>query len=320
MIKNKWYIVLSSEEVKKNNILKVRRFGKEIIFWRDSNNIVHALDSRCPHRKADLSLGKIVNDCIQCPYHGFLFNGEGQAVLIPSLGKSTKLNPNYRVKSYTVKEYMNFIFLWYGDENPTEEIKWLEGIDNSFSFSTMKAEWNVNYTRAIENQLDVSHLPFVHKTTIGRGNRTLVNGPIAELDEDVLNVWVCNEIDNGQLPKKSNEIKKEQCIGRLQLIFPNYWQNIISDKMRVMAAFVPQDDETTILYIRLYQKLFKIPVLRELINLIIMRFNKIVLNQDKGVVTSQIPKFSDISNKELLVQADLPILLFRKYLHEKMNE
>jgi phenylpropionate dioxygenase-like ring-hydroxylating dioxygenase large terminal subunit len=60
----------------------------------------------------------------------------------------------------------------------------------------------VNYTRAIENQLDVSNLPFVHRTTIGRGNRTLVNGPIVELEGDVLNVWVSNEVDMGQIPKK----------------------------------------------------------------------------------------------------------------------
>ncbi|MDP8012112.1 MAG: hypothetical protein ACP5F1_01315 [Thermoplasmata archaeon] len=179
--------------------------------------------------------------------------------------------------------------------------------------------WNVNYTRAIENQLDVSHLPFVHRTTIGRGNKTLVNGPIAELDGDVLNVWVCNEVDNGQTPKKSNEINKEQCTGRLQLIFPNYWQNMINDKVRIVAAFVPQDENTTILYVRLYQKFLNAPLLKNLINFIIMRFNKIVLNQDKGVVESQVPKFSDISNKELLVQVDSPILLFRKYMHEKMK-
>jgi len=96
---------------------------------------------------------------------------------------------------------MNFIFMWYGDKNPEEDIKWLYGIDESYSFSTIKETWEVNYTRAIENQLDVSHLPFVHRTTKGKCNRTLVNGPIVELEGDVLNVWVCNEVDMGQIPK-----------------------------------------------------------------------------------------------------------------------
>jgi len=151
--------------------------------------------------------------------------------LIPSLGKSAKINPNYMVRSFKVKEFMNFIFMWYGDKNPEEDIRWLEGIDESYSFPTIKETWEVNYTRPIRNQLDVSHLPFVHRTTIGRGNRTLFNGPIVELEGDVLNVWVCNKVDMGQIPKKQNEIEKDQCTGRLQLILPNYWQNVISDKI-----------------------------------------------------------------------------------------
>jgi Phenylpropionate dioxygenase and related ring-hydroxylating dioxygenases, large terminal subunit len=84
MLMNKWYIVLSSEEVKRNRITRARRFGIDIVFWRDSKNEVHAIDAKCPHRGANLGLGEIVNDCVQCPYHGFLYDGNGIAVLIPS--------------------------------------------------------------------------------------------------------------------------------------------------------------------------------------------------------------------------------------------
>ncbi len=41
----------------------------------------------------------------------------------------------------------------------------------------------------------------------------------------------------------------------LEFIFPNLWQNWISDKVRVVAAFAPVDDENTMLYLRFYQKL-----------------------------------------------------------------
>ncbi len=44
----------------------------------------------------------------------------------------------------------------------------------------MRELWHVPFLRAVENQLDVMHLPFVHKTTIGRGNRTLVNGSVVK--------------------------------------------------------------------------------------------------------------------------------------------
>lgn len=315
LIENKWYIVLDSDELKRGKTTKIKFFGNDIILWRDSNNNVNAVDSRCPHRGANLALGEVVDDNIQCPYHGFLFNGKGEAVLIPSQGKKSTINSSYKTKSYKVRDYENFIFLWYGDDSITQ-IKWFDNLDNSFSTSTMKVMWNTNYTRAIENQLDVSHLPFVHRTTIGRGGRTLVNGPIAELNGDVLDVWVCNESDNGQQPKKQDEMRKDDCSGRLQFIFPNYWQNIISDKLRIVAAFVPVDDTSTTLYIRIYQKILNVFLLKSIFNYITMRFNGVVLKQDEGVVTSQTPKISDIYNKELLVQADAPIILFRKYMHE----
>jgi len=64
MLMNKWYIVLSSEEVKRNRITRARRFGIDIVFWRDSKNEVHAIDAKCPHRGANLGLGEIVNDCV----------------------------------------------------------------------------------------------------------------------------------------------------------------------------------------------------------------------------------------------------------------
>ena len=120
--------------------------------------------------------------------------------------------------------------------------------------------------------------------------------------------------------KKQNEIEKDQCTGRLQLILPNYWQNVISDKLRVMAALVPEDENRKISYVSIYQKFINIPLISSLINCIFMRFNKMILKQDRSVVTSQIPKYSDIYNKEFLVPADAPILLYRKYSHENSQD
>ncbi|MGC8613613.1 MAG: Rieske 2Fe-2S domain-containing protein [Conexivisphaera sp.] len=74
-LKDRWYIVLNSDELKNGRLLKVRRLGMDIVFWRDGKNGVHAVDARCPHRGADLGLGKVVDGCVQCPYHGFLFDG-----------------------------------------------------------------------------------------------------------------------------------------------------------------------------------------------------------------------------------------------------
>jgi len=314
MIKNKWYVILESKEIKKGKILKVKRFGMDIILWRKNDGTISAIESRCPHRGADLSQGKIVDDCVQCPYHGILFDGNGNAKLIPSMGKAAKISEGYKARNILVKEFNGLVFMWYGEKYNGEEIKWFEDLDDSFSYSSFKSVWKVNYTRAIENQLDVSHLPFVHRTTIGRGGRTLVNGPLVRFENDVMDIFTCNSVDRGQKPLSQKDLKLEDCRNKLEFIIPNYWLNSISEKIKVFAAFVPVDDEETLIYIRQYQKFTNIPVIRNIINYIFIQFDKIVLNQDRRVVETQIPKEGKMSNKELLLPADYPILLYRQYL------
>ena len=61
----------------------------------------------------------------------------------------------------------------------------------------MKDNRDTHYSRAIENQLDCAHIPFIHKNTIGRGNKTLVNGPLIERKtSDKMYMYVFNAIDN----------------------------------------------------------------------------------------------------------------------------
>ncbi len=314
MLKNKWYIIAESKEVTADKILKIRRFGIDLILWRNKEGDVLAIESKCPHRGADLSYGKIVDDCVQCPYHGFLFDGKGNAKLIPSMGKSSKISDKYKAKNFIVRDFKGFVFMWHGEYYNNEEIKWFEDLDDSYYFSTFISQWKVNYTRAIENQLDVSHLPFVHRTTIGRSGKTLVNGPLVKFENDIMKVYTCNSVDKGQKPLSQKDLKVDDCPNRLELIIPNYWENSISDKLKVVAVFVPVDDDETLIYVRQYQKIIRTPLIRNLFNYITLKFNKLVLNQDKKIVESQIPKESKLSSKEFLVPADYPILLYRQYL------
>jgi phenylpropionate dioxygenase-like ring-hydroxylating dioxygenase large terminal subunit len=316
MINNQWYVVLDSKEIKREKITAVKRLSKDLLFWRDTSDKIHCIERTCAHRGADLALGKIVNDHVQCPFHGIEYDGSGKAVLIPSIGKNGIVRSNFKVKSYPVIEKGDFVFMWFGEgEKDLPEIKWLEGIDKTFNYSSLTDIWPVHYSRSIENQLDVSHLPFVHYNTIGRGGKTLVNGPIVEYKDMIMNVWVNNVLDNGQRPLKPEEVKKVECRGRLQFIFPNYWQNIINDDLRVVAAFVP-DDSNTIIYLRFYQRFLKIPLIQNLVTKISMPLNKKILNQDKRVVLTQKPIKSELKMNENLYQGDLPIIIYRRVREE----
>jgi phenylpropionate dioxygenase-like ring-hydroxylating dioxygenase large terminal subunit len=225
------------------------------------------------------------------------------------------------VKGYPVQEAHGFIFIWNGDfQEEYPPLPWLENIDDSFPYATFSEIWNVHYTRAIENQLDVVHLPFVHFNTIGKGNKVVVDGPVVLLLDEQMKVWSKNHVEDGTLPKTAEEMDYFKIPYHLEFRFPNIWQNYILEAMRIMVAFVPVDDDHTKLYLRYYQKFVRIPLLKNLVCAIGNKFNKKVLHQDKRVVETQIPKKTWLKMGENLISGDSPIILFRKHRQEILDQ
>lgn len=321
MIYNQWYIILESKELKKKKPLKVKRLDKELVLWRSNAGEASCMDDRCCHRGASLSCGRVVNGNIECPFHGFVFNAQGKVESIPANGKNATVPHTMRVNSYPVYEAYGFIWIWWGDNDKIEKEPFFFAELKDYSYSSFKDEWAVHYSRAIENQLDVVHLPFVHKTTIGRGNKTLVNGPVVKREGEMITFYVHNVTDNGNIkPLKPDEIPDYEKLFHLQFHYPNVWQNYISDKIRALAAFVPVDEENSVIYIRYYQKMVKIPVLRELFNYIGKITSVVILRQDKQVVITQRPKKSELKMDEILIMGDKPIIEYRKHYQTLMDE
>lgn len=317
MINNQWYAVLSSREVKKNKIVGVKRFGENLVFYRDQNGHVACLHDQCIHRGASLAKGELIDGCIACPFHGIRYAADGSCTLIPSEGHASTINHDrFHMKSYPAKEIGDIIFVWYGDKAPDKDPDYFDVItDSSFSYRQMNDNWGVDYSRVIENQLDVSHLAFVHRTTIGRGNKTLCHGPKVEwLDDNTLRTSANNEVDTGQAPKPAEDsvIKNTN----LTFKFPNMWLNHVSDKIMILAYFVPVDDEHSIISLRFYNKITGFKPVDKFIALFGNPANRIVERQDKRIVETQIPKKSTLYGKENLVAADLPIMEYRSKREE----
>jgi len=162
--------------------------------------------------------------------------------------------------------------------------------------------------------------PFVHRTTIGRGNKTLVHGPVVKRDNELITFYVHNVKDDAHTsPLKPGEIMDYEKLFSLQFHYPNIWQNLISDKIRAFAAFVPVDDENCIVYIRYYQRLVKIPLLRELFNCAGKISSKVILRQDKRVVVTQLPVKSELKMDERLIMGDKPVIEYRKHRQELID-
>ncbi len=325
MIRNQWYAVLESKEVPKSKLIGVTRLGENLVFWRRKNGEILCLRDKCAHRGAALSIGKICDkgDKIECPFHGLRYNASGQCTMIPANGKKTPVPEHFKVISYLTCEKHDFIWLWWGEiQAEYPPIPFFQDIDKKFSYKTHTEVWPVHYSRAIENQLDVVHLPFVHHNTIGRGNQTLVHGPLImpSKDGNEFTFWVYNQKDDGKtVPLKPEEFTDEMKVFHLHFKFPHIWQNYLGDKVRIFIAFVPIDENHTKFYMRFYQKFLRIPILKSFINWIANKFNIIILHQDRNVVLTQQPVKTELKMGEKLFQGDSPILYYRRRREELLS-
>jgi len=164
MFINFWYPAEEAANVT-NQPLKVQMLGLWFVLWRDEDGKAHCIANTCTHRGGSLGDGKVVGNCVQCPYHGWLFNGDGDCERIPSLGRLTKIPERSRIDAYPVEERYGLLFVFLGDllaaERPT--IMPIKEYDtDGWRVLRMRYRWTTSYVRLVENQSDPSHIEYVH--------------------------------------------------------------------------------------------------------------------------------------------------------------
>ena len=317
---DQWYPVLESRELRRKP-LGVERLGQRLVFWRTSDGLPHANLDRCPHLGAALSGGKVCGDRLVCPFHGFEYDAEGQCRYIPAVGCQGRIPTGVAVKRFLLREAHGLIWLWWGEPQKFyPELPFFPQLQTGWRYGTVTVDWPVHYTRAIENQLDVAHLAFVHRTTIGAGGRSFVEGPHVEADGQGIKVWVTNARDEGQTPRSQSELAAA-AHGKepgLSFLFPGVWLLNISPSLKNFIAFVPVNGQKTRYYLRVYHRIHN-PVLAKIFEVLMGLSNRFILHQDKQVVLTQTPVDSADAVQDRLIGADRAIIQFRR-LHVRMLE
>ena len=313
---NHWYVVLSSAELRRKPV-DAKRLGRRMVFWRDAGNVAHAHEDRCPHLGAALSAGKVEDGRLVCPFHGFAFDGGGACRHIPANGCAGKIPKGMALTSFVLREAYGFIWLWHGQacDSYPELPYFPELLEEGWRCRTDIVDWPVHYTRAIENQLDVAHLAFVHGAAMGQAGRSFVDGPWVEADDHGIRIWSSNARDTGQ-PKSSQAALREAAQGqppRIRFLFPGTWILHIAPSIRNVVAFVPIDDKHTRYYLRFYHRV-RLPVVAQLFELALGWSNRHILGQDRRVVVTQTPANSLDAVNDRFIEADRAIVAFRRRL------
>jgi vanillate O-demethylase monooxygenase subunit len=110
-IRNAWYVATWADEIGETPLAR-RICNEPVVLYRDQQNRVAALHDMCCHRGAPLHMGTIVEEGLQCGYHGLIFDRSGACVRVPS---QTRILERTRVRSFPVVEQDAFVWIWMGD-------------------------------------------------------------------------------------------------------------------------------------------------------------------------------------------------------------
>lgn len=308
LVFDRWYIILEADEVPRDRPLRAVRLGVAMALWRDRDGVVHATSDRCPHRGVSLALGRVVDGELECPFHGFRFRGpDGQCTHMPAQGDRSPPS-GYAVPAYVVREAHGFIWRWLGEPREVyPDVPWFTDLDEPgwcWRAGRLHDDWATHWTRVVENQLDFTHLPFVHRTSIGRFVGREMEVELESDGADFLRTWVKDHPD----------------YGLLELHAPNLWRNRLGSNVWGMAVFVPIDEGHTRTYIRYYQRSVPWPILRDLYGWLMRPANRFILGQDRRVVTTHDPPAAALGNGEKLVQSDAPIIWFRRWVARNLPD
>lgn len=154
--------------------LSVHLLSQALVLWRDLQGKPHALHDQCPHRGAQLSLGRVCEGALQCPYHGWTFDGAGQCIRVPAM-PTFKPGAAQQAKALAVQEAYGLVWVCLHTEAGTSLTTTTQVLP-PFEAETQRGLRKLNAgpyvvatsaPRIVENFLDMAHFSFVHEGWLG---------------------------------------------------------------------------------------------------------------------------------------------------------
>lgn len=191
--KEAWYPVYYITDLDKTKPNPFTLLGQDLVLWWDAPSACwRAFADQCPHRLAPLSQGRIAEDgLLECPYHGWAFQGDGSCDRIPQATVGTAPQDSHRacVQSLptTVQQGLLFVYPGQPDRAANVAVPIVEPLEESpdewICLNTFR-DLPYDALTLLENVLDSSHVPFTHHRSVGnRANAAPVELEVCASDK-----------------------------------------------------------------------------------------------------------------------------------------
>ncbi len=310
---HQWHPVLLSNELKEQP-KAIEILGEKVVVFRTSQG-VHAFKDLCIHRGVPLSLGRVVNDEIICPYHGWTYNHCGTCTRIPALPEGKAIPKKAKTITYTCTEEHGFIWVCLGEPEIAKPIIGELKANGSQFFQVKMGPYELEAAgpRVIENFLDVSHLMFVHEGLLGDSQFPEISDYQVYQKDGVI---ISDEID----------IYQPDPDGRGQGVKSTYTYKVYHP---LCAGFRKSIDESTD-YFDLYLIVHPVNEKKSKAYMVMERnyafeedenvfiqFQDLLIEQDRVIVENQKPELLPLDlQAELHLKSDRVSIAYRKLLKE----
>jgi phenylpropionate dioxygenase-like ring-hydroxylating dioxygenase large terminal subunit len=309
VLENEWLIAARSSDLTDKPI---QRFilGEQLVLWRSASG-VHAFKDLCVHRGTALSLGRVCNDALVCPYHAWEYDSTGQCIKIPAQPPEMTIPTKAKAQSYSCKEQYGFIWICLGQ--PKQDITRYDELHDETFRTIICGPYTVpaEAPRITENFLDVSHLMFVHEGFLGVPTHAQI--PEHHVHEK-----------DGKLVSDTIRIFQPDPDGRGKVVNNNYIYEILhpmavrfrksddtsNDIFSIMLVVTPSKERETTAYMLLSRNYGF-----EMSDEIFIDFQDKIFSQDLAILESQRPEELPLDlQQELHLKSDRLAIAYRQYL------
>lgn len=304
---NVWTPVLGSNALK-DKPYPVMLAGEKLVLFRGAQG-ASALIDRCPHRGVALSLGRVRDGCLACPFHGWRFDGQGSVTVIPWNANTQDLQ--YRTEALPTREIGGVIWVYTAIGSTAPDLPYLATLLSKRRTSVVQERvFNTHWTRSMENALDAPHLPFVHRRTIGFGLRKKGDGA------SVMNTDFTHTAYGGRIHWEVEGSDSRGDRGAIDFYAPNVMRLLFNPKEEdipaQLMAVVPIDEHRTRMMAILPPGLTFFKFLNSIIGPRLMW-------EDGHVVESSDPFEIPETGHDLSVKSDKATLAFRRYYDQVLR-
>lgn len=167
-LRNAWYVVAWSSEIGRQ-LFERTVIEESLVLYRTSDNEVVCMRNICPHRFVPLHRGELVDDLVECGYHGLRFDRRGKCVHNPH--GDGKIPQAAKVQAYVVEERHSLVWVWMGDAAKADRdaIPDFSCLTDTWKYATVGGtiEMNADYQLITDNLMDLSHVEYLHRGILG---------------------------------------------------------------------------------------------------------------------------------------------------------